>query len=655
MINEIRTILGPHGPFAAVCEDYEYRDEQIEMACAVGDAVSHSEHLLVEAGTGVGKTVAYLVPAVLRSSAGTPVIVSTHTKNLQAQLIQKDIPLMQDVMSDYPFAAVLMKGRSNYLCLQELDNAEQSVIFHGDKSFDKLKKWAQKTETGDVSELDFAFDEWYEVCANGDTCRHHECKYYEDKCLYYKMRRRAQSADIIVVNHALFLADLALKRYDERNSLLPRYETVIIDEAHHLESVATDSFGIEISNHRIPFILSRLRKRKEIPVTRGEYQMIEEANKSLFERFQTMRKQEFFLDEYYENGDRESMEDNVRELVDMLGSLSEQITSEDLGDDKELKERLEGYKKMVDRLSGEMKDAFFSTDENYFRWVERSQTSRFANMRLNYSPVNVSELLGPLLWDTVDTVVCTSATLSTSGSFSYMKERLGISEANELILGSPFDYMEQVLLYVPEDMDFPSEKEEYADQVAERIAGLLDASGGRAFLLFTSYRMLNSVFERLSDEVPYRLLRQGEMSNERLVAEFRKDEDTCLMGVHSFWEGVDIKGERLSLVVIDKLPFAVPDSPVNQARCQAIEDAGGNWFTQYSIPQAQIRLKQGFGRLVRTKSDRGVVAILDSRIHKKYYGKEFLKYLPRCKGTKTVDKVVLFLQQDENVGATGPV
>ncbi len=646
MLSEIHDLLKPGGRFSKLCPGYEYRDEQLQMAEAVADALLHKEHLMVEAGTGVGKTVAYLAPAIMYAVGGKPVIISTHTINLQSQLMEKDIPLMQSVMEDYPFKAVLMKGRSNFLCLRELDHASSSLIYQGDPSFEQLLEWASITESGDVGEMNFAFPDWAEVCCNPDTCRHQECPYYNERCFYYKMRRKAENADIIVVNHSLFFSDLGIRMLEPKSAILPKYGAVIFDEAHHLEDVATDAFGIEISNYRIPYLLNRIRKRRDIAISRGELDYIDSLNSLLFEHFTQMQKQEFFFDEVYNKGLQQSVERTVNSLLSALDGLNVQLLEQNTEGNEELKDRLDSFRRILGRCRGEIADLFFSYNPNYFKWAEKVQGSKYASCFLHFTPICVADVLREHLWNSVDSVICTSATLSNSGTFCYIKGRLGADECNELLLGSPFDFQNQALLYVPDDLGVPSEKDEYTELVCSRIKELLNAAGGRAFLLFTSYRMLNAVFERLANDVPYRLLRQGEMSNERLIKEFREDETTCLMGVHSFWEGVDVKGERLSLVIIDKLPFAVPDNPTHKARCQQIEQEGGNWFHDYAIPQAQIRLKQGFGRLIRTKSDRGVVAILDSRIHTKYYGKEFLRYLPRMKGTKKISDVQQFLNSN---------
>lgn len=631
------------------------------MAEAVTDALLHKEHLLVEAGTGVGKTVAYLIPAIRHSTSGKPVIISTHTINLQSQLVHKDIPLLSTVLNDTPFRFALMKGRGNFLCLKELDHA-QAALPYEDNNFNRLREWAAKTETGDLSELDFNYPEWNEVCCNVDTCKGAECPYNSEKCFYYKRKREAACADIVIANHALFFADLNLRSVNPREGILPDYGAVVFDEAHHLEDVATSSFGIELGNYRVPMLLSRIRKRRDIAITGGELQFIDSVNTSLFDTFDRMPKSEFFFDELYERVGKARVEDAATELVTVLDGLSTQLLEQDTDDNPQLKDRLDGYRKMIARIRLELSELFFGKQPDYFRWADKQAGSKFANCCLHYTPINVSETFKDYLWNVTDSIICTSATLSNSGTFCYIKGRLGAGQAavvatdedsqkprtiNELILGSPFDFMSQSLLYVPEDLDPPSSSDEYADTLTQRIREILLATNGRAFILFTSYRMMHAVLDKLIDMVPFRLLVQGDMSNERLINEFREDPESCLMGVHSFWEGVDVKGERLSCVIIDKLPFAVPDTPINKARCERITTEGGDWFMEYAVPQAQIRLKQGFGRLIRTKSDYGIVAILDSRIHTKRYGKEFIRYLPRCKGTKNVSKLRAFLSAFE--------
>lgn len=635
----IEEVIGEGGAFARVCDDYEYRPQQIDMAHAVAEALETERHCLVEAGTGVGKTIAYLLPAIKRSLGGKPIIVSTHTIALQEQLVRKDIPLMQKALQDIPFKAALVKGRSNYLCLWELDRAREDITFHGDPLFEKVLRWVGATETGDVSELGFSFPAWGEICSNQDTCRHQQCEYC-DRCFYYAMRRQAQSADIIVVNHSLFLSDLAIRTLDPRSAILPDYAAVIFDEAHNLEDVASKTFGIEFSNYRVPAILNRIRKRHDIAVTASELEFIDSANKRLFALFKEVAKPEFFFEEAATGGRGLKITKAAEELASLVDGLNMQLSEQDTEGNETLARRIEGFRRTLTGIREDLNNLFLREIDNYFKWCEKPPSGRFVSCILRLTPIDVSQALNGALWSTVPSAVLTSATLSTSGRFNYIKSRLGItSDTIELILGSPFDYESQVLLYVPNDLDFPSEDPDYTEQIADRIEQILECSGGRAFLLFTSYRMLNAVYDILKDRLPYKLLKQGDKSNEKLVDEFRKSESACIFGVHSFWEGVDVKGSALSCVVIDKLPFSVPDSPINRARCDAITSSGGDWFRDYAIPQAQIRLKQGFGRLIRTKTDRGVVAILDSRLIKKSYGREFLRYLPRSRGTSDIEEV----------------
>lgn len=644
MDNWIEEIIGEGGALASCYEGYEYRPEQMEMAQAIADALENSRHCLVEAGTGVGKTVAYLTPAILHSLRGSPVIISTHTINLQEQLIGKDIPLMQEAMPDTPFKAMLIKGRGNYLCKWELEQASGDVILYGDPLFERVQKWAKSTKTGDVSELDFVFPNWSDICSNSDTCRHQQC-FYHKTCHYYGMRLHAAESDILVVNHALFFTDLALRATDPTGAILPDYDTVIFDEAHHLEDAASKVFGIELSNFRIQSILNKIKRRKDIAVTTSELDYIDSANKQLFTLFQDVPKSEYFFKESLSERQRESVLESSKELGSLIDGLNHELSEQDTDENEDLKARIDGFRRTLGKIKDDIDNLFFREHDNYFKWCDKPTGGRFVNCCLHLTPIDVAKAMEGMLWKRMRSIIMTSATLSNSGGFSYIKSRLGVpDDADQLVLGSPFDFMEQALLYVPKDFDFPSERTEYADAVADRIEELVTISGGRAFLLFTSYRMLNTVYEKLEERLPFKLLKQGEMSNERIIQEFRNSDDACLFGVHSFWEGVDVKGEKLSCVVIDKLPFATPDSPINKARCDAITSEGGDWFRQYAIPQAQIRLKQGFGRLVRTKTDRGVVAILDSRIVKKSYGKEFLRYLPRCKGTHNLERVEKFLE-----------
>ena len=639
--SEIKKILAPGGAFSETLDGYEYREGQIELSLAIADAITEKGNLLAEAGTGIGKTVAYLIPAVITATeGGTPAVISTRTIALQSQIVDKDIPMLRKVLKGRPFSASVMKGRSNYLCLRELDHAASSILRVGDGDFAKLMKWAGETQTGDWSDLDFSFSDWNEVCCNAETCKNKDCPYFFRDCFYYKMRRKAEMSDIIVTNHSLFFADLVIRNEDPDQSLLPEYSMVVLDEAHHIEDAATKAFGLEISDYRTVGLMNRISKRRDIAVTRSEYKVICDQNDLLFSVFNDSETREEFYDVFCEKYGKKVVEGYAEELIEGLQSLYTQLCYQE-PDTEELRDRLDGFKKMLSGLKNDFTELFFGDhDKDYFRWAETVSDSRFVSGVLHLTPRSVDNTLAKYLWDKRIPVICTSATLAAAGNFDYMRKNLGIRDCGEIVVESPFDFMNRVVLYVPDDLPAPSNDREYADMVARKISEVITATQGHAFLLFTSYRMLDEVASRLGAmDLPFTFLRQGEMSNENLIREFRERDDVCLLGTHSFWEGVDIKGEKLTCVIMDKLPFAVPNTPMSKSKCYFIESGGGNAFADFSVPQAQTKLKQGFGRLIRTKNDYGIVAIMDSRIHTKRYGMDFIRCLPRCKGVKRTDRL----------------
>lgn len=639
----IKNIFGQDGPFAQKLPDYEYRPQQIMAAEAIHKALLAKRHCLVEAGTGVGKSMAYLIPAIDYIAASRKLLVATYTIYLQSQLLNKDIPFLQQIFPQNNFKAALVKGRSNYLCLNNYTELYGQLDLRQELNLDKLARWVRETETGDIAEMDFKFAGWNDICSDQDTCHRQTCKFY-DKCFYYRMRDIAEKSDIIITNHSLFFTDLSLKMENPSAGVLPAYNAVVFDEAHHLEDVATNAFSMEFNSFLVPSLIRRVKRIKGIDLDEERLKAIESTNENLLKVFFGAPKQEFFIRDICFGELNEYVDEAATELRTLIDGLSNELAKHSLNADQEFKDKIDGIRKMCTRISDCINAIFLEPEVGHFRWGERKREDRHAECYLRSSPLNVSGILSEQLWPNVDSAILTSATLADLGGFTYIKSRLGITNCNELIVDSPFDFSKQCLLYVPHHLDFPNDSDDYASRVASEMEQIVTASGGGAFMLFTSYRMMNEVYNRLAFRLPYVQLKQGDLPNEELIREFLRHKNACLYGVSSFWEGVDIKGSALSCVIIDKLPFASPDNPINKARMDALKEAGENAFVKYSIPQAQIKLKQGFGRLIRTKNDRGVVAILDSRLLKKQYGKAFLRFLPHCPLTSNIDDVRAFFR-----------
>ena len=653
-------IFGQNGLIARFHEAYEHRDGQIKMAEAVMRAFDEKRHLVVEAGTGTGKTLAYLVPAIAAALGKKGrVIISTGTKNLQEQLMEKDIPFLQRVMPK-KFTAAYMKGRSNYACLNRIYKAEDQPFLEGLHEidyFEEIRHWSRESRTGDRAELknlpeNLSF--WNRINARSEICIGQKCPDFEP-CFITRMRARAEDADIVIVNHHLFFADLAV-RGNQYGRVIPDYGAVIFDEAHLIEDIAADYFGLQVSSFQIEEII---RDTDALPIddavvtsslTKISARVIGHAEQ-FWHRFSQGRGAEgrypLVADNFYQRnreGDRDATALG-HAYHELDGSLARLQTELDVFSDKI--PEVEAVVRRISQARDDLKFIVNHADRNFVYWLERRGRGTF----LQASPVDVSDLLNKKLFDKVETCVLTSATLSSNGSFNFIRDRLGLdrSKTDMLVAPSAFDYEKQAIIYLPKGMPDPRSPE-YAQLAAGEIIRLLQLTRGHAFVLCTSNASMNSLFQLVSTRIGYPCFIQGSMSKTGLLDRFRSTKNAVLFATSSFWQGVDVRGEQLSCVIIDKLPFAVPSDPIVAARTKFIDENGGRSFSDYSVPQAVITLKQGIGRLIRSKTDRGVIAILDSRLRTKSYGRDFLNSLPKARVTSELSDVERMFQNVSEAG-----
>lgn len=638
---ELNQIFSENGCIAKNLNGYETRPQQIQMALGIQNAIESEKHLVVEAGTGVGKSLAYLVPFIQWSvKEKKRVIITTNTKTLQEQLINKDLPFLENALG-LDFKYVLCVGSENYLCLRRLRQTFQYGLFDSPaevKQINTIATWKENTDTGIKLDLDFEPKDkiWLKICRESDLCIGKNCQ-FRGECFYNKSRILQSKANILVVNHHLFFANIA-----SAGKVLPNYDAVVFDEAQSIEDVATEYLGIKVSNGGLKYILDSIFSPRTGKGIISRLQDINPETKTAI--MNCITEIHPVLDNFFASVVDEFGTESVTKRV-RTPHLLENILEEPLKNlynvlkmalsDISNTETIVELSAFADRILGistGLKVFIEQSYPDYVYWIEIVHKIRYLRVSLHAAPLDISGILKDQVFNLTSPVILTSATLSINKSFKYIKSRVGLENSLELLLDSPFDYEKQAVLYIPDDLPDPSyEFDKFQEQIIKRVKEIIDLLGGRTFVLFTSYRTLEYANEYLNRTLTnITILKQGDMPRWQMIETFKQNKKSVLLGTNTFWQGVDIPGEALQCVIITKLPFAVPDNPLTEAKMEFLAQQGKDPFINYQVPQAIIMLKQGFGRLIRTKTDRGIVAILDPRIKTRFYGKWFIGSLPKC-------------------------